>query len=240
MDPEAAIFDNKRAILARHAFFQDASPGMVDRLATRARWATYAPGQVIFRKGDAGLGLFAVLSGLVRISLPSENGRELVLRLIGPNEVFGEIALLDGGQRTADASAAANCHLLFLDRRDFLAALADEPGFGIKLLAFLCQRLRQTSEQVEDLTFADPSIRLAKALLQLAERQRTANAAEIRVNTTQKELGVAIGLSRESTNKYLREWERGGHIALQKGACVILHKDFLIRLASGDPPLEEL
>ena len=220
MDPEVAIFDNKRAILARHAFFQDASPRILDRLATRARWATYAPGQVIFRKGDAGLGLFAVLSGLVRISLPSENGRELVLRLIGPNEVFGEITLLDGGQRTADASAAANCHLLFLDRRDFLAALSDEPGFGIKLLAFLCQRLRQTSEQVEDLTFADPSIRLAKALLQLAERQRTANAAEIRVSTTQKELGVAIGLSRESTNKYLREWERGGHIALQKGACV--------------------
>ena len=146
---------------------------MLDRLATRARRATYAPGQAIFRKGDAGLGLFAVLSGLVRISLPSENGRELVLRLIGPNEVFGEIALLDGGQRTADASAAANCHLLFLDRRDFLAALADEPGFGIKLLAFLCRRLRQTSEQVEDLTFADPSIRLAKALLQLAERQGT-------------------------------------------------------------------
>ena len=101
MDPKVAIFDNERAILARHAFFQDASPGMVDRLAARARRATYAPGQAIFRKGDAGLGLFAVLSGLVRISLPSENGRELVLRLIGPNEVFGEIALLDGGQRTA-------------------------------------------------------------------------------------------------------------------------------------------
>ena len=240
MDPEVPIFNNKRAILARHLFFQDASPGMLDRLATRARGATYAPGQAIFRKGDAGLGLFAVLSGLVRISLPSENGRELVLRLIGPNEVFGEIALLDGGQRTADASAAANCHLLFLDRRDFLAALADEPGFGIKLLAFLCQRLRQTSEQVEDLTFADPPVRLAKALLQLAERQRTANSAGIRVNTTQKELGVAIGLSRESTNKYLREWERGGHIALQKGACVILHKDFLIRLTSGDRRPEEL
>ena len=240
MDPEVPIFNNKRAILARHSFFQDASPGMLDRLAARARGATYAPGQAIFRKGDAGLGLFAVLSGLVRISLPSENGRELVLRLIGPNEVFGEIALLDGGQRTADASAAANCHLLFLDRRDFLAALADEPGFGIKLLAFLCQRLRQTSEQVEDLTFADPSIRLAKALLQLAERQGAANSAEIKVNTTQKELGVAIGLSRESTNKYLREWERGGHIALQKGACVILHKDFLIRLTSGDRRPEEL
>ena len=93
--------------------------------------------------------------------------------LIPALDLLNDMTIARYPAKEFDEIAAANCHLLFLDRRDFLAALADEPGFGIKLLAFLCRRLRQTSEQVEDLTFADPSIRLAKALLQLAERQGT-------------------------------------------------------------------
>jgi CRP-like cAMP-binding protein len=107
----------KSAVLSRHAFFEGVSAGIVDRLAMHAREARYAAGQAVFRKGDEGQGLFAVLSGAVKLSVPSIDGRELVLRMIGAGEIFGEVALLDGGPRTADATAAEPCHLLCLDRQ---------------------------------------------------------------------------------------------------------------------------
>jgi CRP/FNR family transcriptional regulator, cyclic AMP receptor protein len=147
------------------------------KLAVHARLIGYPVGATIFAKGDPGLGLLAVVSGLVRISVPAKGGKEVVLRLVGANEVFGEIALLDGGPRTAVATAATQCRLLSLDHRDFIPVLKDEPALAIRLLGLISHRLRQTSEQVEDISFGDPQKRLAKALLRLAEVQGAAQAA---------------------------------------------------------------
>lgn len=220
----------KQAILTNHEFFRDLSPAVMQRLVSHARVVAYPSGRSIFRKGDQGHGLLAVLSGVVRISAPSDDGKEIVLNLIGPNEVFGEIALLDGQPRTADATALTNCELVFLDRRDFLPILSEEPAVAIKLLEIVSRRLRRTSKQVEDITFVDMTARLAKALLQLASIQ-DATGPRPRIQITQKELGATIGLSRESTNRHLREWEEKGYIALEKGACVITNRDRLVRLA---------
>lgn len=220
----------KQAILTNHEFFRDLSPAIMQRLVSHARVVSYPSGRSIFHKGDDGHGLLAVLSGVVKISAPSDDGKEIVLNLIGPNEVFGEIALLDGQPRTADATALTACELVFLDRRDFLPILTAEPAVAIKLLEIVSRRLRRTSKQVEDITFVDVTARLAKALLQLAAAQ-DATGPQPRIQITQKELGATIGLSRESTNRHLREWEEKGYIALEKGACVIKNRDRLLRLA---------
>jgi CRP-like cAMP-binding protein len=225
---------DKRAILANHEFFRGLPASIVGRLASHARQMHYPPGRRIFSKGDEGLGLLAVLSGVVKISVVSENGREIVLNLIGPNEIFGEIALLDGGARTADAMALNGCEVLLLDRRDVLPILIEEPSIAIKLLEVVSRRLRRTSEQVEDLSFGDLSVRLAKALLRLAELQGTLGAPQPRVAITQKELGQTVGLSRERTNWYLGAWQKAGYISLEKGGCVIKDRARLAELAAGD------
>ncbi len=225
---------DKRAVLARHEFFCELSPAIIDRLAAHARLSTYSPGQPIFRKGEEGLGLLAVISGTVKISTPSPEGKEITLNHIGPNEIFGEIALLDGGARTADAMALSECELLLLDRRDVLPILMEEPTVSIKLLEVVSSRLRRTSEQVEDLSFGDFPVRLAKALLRLAELQGTLGHAHPVVTITQKELGQTVGLSRERTNWYLRAWEKAGYITLQKGGCIINDQEQLAELAAKD------
>jgi CRP-like cAMP-binding protein len=206
----------------------------VQRLASHARQSHYPTGLRIFSKGDQGLGLLAVITGVVKISVVSDDGREIVLNLIGPNEIFGEIALLDGGPRTADATALNECELLILDRRDVLPILMEEPTICIKLLEVISRRLRHTSEQVEDLSFGELSVRLAKALLRLAELQGTLSTPKPRVAITQKELGQTVGLSRERTNWYLRAWERAGHISIEKGGCLINDVGQLTELATRD------
>ena len=231
MDINDLVID-KRSVLVRHQFFRDASASALDRLAAHARLVAYPAGARIFRKGDPGAGLLAVLSGLVRISVPSHDGREIVLNIVGANDIFGEVALLDGHPRTADATAVTRCQLLALDRRDFVTVLQEEPAFAIKLLELVSQRLRRTSEQVEDLTFSDLPTRLAKAILRLADLQG-ARGENGRVIATQKELGRTIGFSRESTNKCLRDWEESGHVTLEKGACTIRNRAFLVHLVEA-------
>jgi CRP/FNR family transcriptional regulator, cyclic AMP receptor protein len=233
MDAARPVPD-KRAVLANHEFFRGLPPAIIDRLASHARQASHPCGRQIFSKGDAGHGLLAVLSGVVKVSVPSEDGKEIVLNLIGPNEIFGEIALLDGRPRTADATTLTKCELLVLDRRDFLPILMEEPAVAIKLLEVVCSRLRRTSEQVEDLSFGDLPSRLAKALLRLAEIQGTIDNPRPRVAITQKELGHTVGLSRESTNRYLREWQDAGYVALEKGVCIINDRDLIARLSHSN------
>jgi CRP-like cAMP-binding protein len=225
---------DKRAILAGHEFFRGLPAAILHRLASHARQIHYPAGRRIFAKGDEGHGLLAVLSGVVKVSVPSEDGKEIVLNLIGANEIFGEIALLDGGARTADATALGDCELLLLDRRDVIPIFMEEPVLAIKLLEVVSSRLRRTSQQVEDLSFGDLSVRLAKALLRLAELQGTLGTPRPRVRITQKELGQTVGLSRERTNWYLRAWEKVGYLTLEKGGCVINNRDQLAALAASD------
>jgi CRP-like cAMP-binding protein len=227
---------DKPALLASHEFFRDMPPTVVEQLAIHARSTNVPSGHYIFRKGDEGLGLLAVVSGIVKVSVPSPDGKEIVLNIIGAGEIFGEIALLDGEPRTADAVAATRCQLLFLDRRDFLRVLHAQPFLAIKLLAVVSGRLRRTSGQVEDIAFATAPARIAKALFRLAEIQGTINGETPRIVVTQKELGQTVGLSRESTNKCLRTWEKAGYIHLEKGGCTIRNRQLLHNALSEPHP----
>jgi len=173
-------------------------------------------GETLFRRGDPGSGMLAILAGEVRIALASATGREQVLRILKPGEVFGEIALLDGRPRTADATALTNGRLLVLERRDLLARMEADASLALRIIGMLCDRLRTTSRQLETLLFHDISARLADTLLHLASGRPTP-----RVDLTQSALGEIVGATRETVNKKLREWEVAGHVELTPGRVIL-------------------
>ena len=135
----------------------------ISRFTRSRKRSRIAAGATIFERGGPGDGLFAVLAGTVRISNQSADGKDAVFNLIKAGEIFGEIALLDGRERTADAQAATDCTLLKIDRRDFIPLLTGQPELAMKLIELLCARLRHTSEQVEDMLFLDLSRRFLRA-----------------------------------------------------------------------------
>jgi CRP-like cAMP-binding protein len=208
--------DDKRRILERHFLLGKLNPTEIDALVTYSRVERYPAGETIFAKGAPGQSMMAVLRGTVRISSISLGGREIVFNLINEGEIFGEIALLDGGERTGDATALTDCELLVLRRRDLLPFLENHADICLLLIKLLCRRLRRTSEQVEDVLFRHLESRIAKALLQLAER-----CPSLDLHLSQRELANIVGCSRESVNKQLQTWHRAGLIDLVKGAIVI-------------------
>jgi len=226
---------DKLGLLRHHPVFGGLDAEHLDRLGTYATTKTYARGTTIFTKGDPGTSLFAVCSGTIRIGVPSPDGRDAVFNLIREGEIFGEIALLDGQPRTADATAMTNCELMVIDRRDFVALVRSQPEIALKIIEVLCARVRRTSQQVEDVLFLDLPGRLAKQLLRLHSAEKS--AGRYRVSITQRELGQMIGMSRESTNKQLREWEERHWVRLERGGIVVLAPDALaaIATANSDP-----
>lgn len=228
--PSPHAFD-KRTLLRAHPFFKDLSNAVIDQLALRAITRKVKKGTVLFRKGDVGSSLYAVSAGAIRISAPSEHGKDATFNVIVPGQIFGEIAFLDGGQRTADAVAAETSELIVFERRDFVHLLHENPEVGIRLIEVLCGRLRRTSEQVEDIVFLGLPGRLAKALLDL-DRRSTAGAQPRKIRITQREISQMIGVSRESANKQLRDWQRKKWLKLERGGIAILSRDALDNLVS--------
>jgi CRP-like cAMP-binding protein len=209
--------DDARASFAKNFLFATLGESDVDRLLTYAHVVRYRAGAEIFAKGSPGLSLMAVLDGTVRISSLSDSGREIVLNSIQPGEIFGEIGLLDGRERSADAIAMTDCELLVLNRRDFIPFLERRPDVCIKLIEVLCRRLRHTSEQVEELSFWHLEARMAKALLRLADERKT----PANLHITQRELGNLVGGSREHVNRQLQIWQKAGLIELGKGTITL-------------------
>ena len=194
-------------------------------------------GVTIFAKGDPETGLIGVLNGSVKISVASADGRDIVLNIIQAGEIFGEIALLDGHPRTADATTMSECELMVIERRDFIQFLRNQSDMMLKFIEILCSRLRRTSEQVQDLTFLNLPTRLAKALLQLTSQSGTSTSRRT-VAITQREISQVIGRSRESTNKQLRAWAKRGWITLDRGGVTVLATDQLIGIAKADLELD--
>ena len=159
----------KRRLFQGHALFGKLPQEDLDALLLHARVERYGGGREIFAKGSPGRSMMAILSGSVRISAPSPAGPDIVLAILHAGEVFGEIALLDGEDRTADARAITDCDLLVLDHRDFVPFLERRADLCILFLKLLCQRLRQTDRQVEEAMFGRLDGRIAKALVRLAK-----------------------------------------------------------------------
>ena len=216
----------KTEILSTHPLFGQIAPEIRDRLGAYAKTRNVPRGTVIFSKGDPGNSLFTICSGTVQIFGPSAAGKNVVFNLIREGEIFGEIALLDGGARTADAVAFTDCRLMVIERRDFLPVLRLYPDLAIYLLELLCARLRRTTEQVEDLMFLDLSARLVKTLLRMADAAKPESAVVL----SQSELSQIVGFSREMINKQLQQWVKGGLIRLQRRRITIVDPDGLARV----------
>lgn len=226
---------DRTSLLRAHPFFKDLGDTVIERLAPRVITSKVRKGAVIFRKGDVGTRLYAVRSGVVRISTPSEEGKDAIFNLIIPGELFGEIAFLDGGQRTADAVAIDDCELMVIERRDFIPLIQDDPEVAVRLIKILCARLRRTSEQVEDIVFLGLPNRLAKVLLHLYRPSAEAPPKD-KIQVTQREISQMIGVSRESANKQLQAWQRKKWLKLERGGIVICAPDALRDLVSKGPP----
>ena len=163
---------DRLSLLRNHPLFQDLPGPVIEHLGSYMKTRKVARGATIFAKGDPGTGLMGVLTGSVKVSVASAEGKDIVLNIFREGEIFGEIALLDGRPRTADATAMSDCELIVIERRDFVPFLSSHPDVTIKFIEILCSRLRRTSEQVQDVTFLNLPTRLAKALLQLTSSEQ--------------------------------------------------------------------
>jgi len=231
---EARAALDKRMVLREHPLFAQFDAKIVDRLIAYAHSKTIAAGTSIFARGDAGTSLFAVCAGTVKITNHSADGRDALFNLLHAGEIFGEIALLDGRPRTANAFALTRCELMVIDRRDFIPIVKEQPEIALKLIEVLCARLRHVSEHVEDVLFLDLPGRLAKTLLRLSEQGEPSGAGR-KVAITQREIGQIIGMSRESTNKQLREWEQQNWVRLERGGITVLRPSALAEIG---PPCD--
>jgi CRP-like cAMP-binding protein len=178
---------------------------------------------VIINKGAPATHLFIVVSGRVKVSASSEDGKEITFAILGPGEVVGELALLAGSEHSATVTALEPTELLVFERRDFLALLQGQPDFAVDLLTTVCTRLRCSTEMTEDLSFLPLPVRLAKKLVTLARAYGTSTSRGMRIglHLCQQELANLVSTTRESVNKQLALWQAEGLVATEKGFLVI-------------------
>jgi CRP-like cAMP-binding protein len=210
-----------RMMLQQSPLFRGLEPAVLERIAALATQRGYRRGEVVFRGGDPGDALYGVVTGRIRISAGSAAGREIFLNVMGPGDTFGEIALLDGGTRTATATAIEPAELVSLRRGPLFELLAREPKAALELLRLCGERLRWTSGLVEDAAFLDAPARLAKRLLSLAELQGEKGPAGTRVRISQEELASFLGVSRQAVNEQLQDWKSRGWVALGRGSITV-------------------
>jgi CRP-like cAMP-binding protein len=223
------------ALLRRHAVFGELTRDQIKRLSAYAATRLVPADTTLFSKGDPGDALYAVCTGTVKITVPSVDGREAMFNLLHSGEIFGEIALLDGQPRTADAVTMTDCELMVIERRDFMAFVHSEPKVALKLIELLCARLRWASEHFEEVVFLNLPTRLARTLLRLEERDGEP-ALQQKVAVTQQQLSLMLGVTRESINKQLSAWGKRNWIRLERGGIVVLARDSLQAVAARQEP----
>lgn len=213
----------KRTALLASPLFQAMRPAELDGILKLSNERRVRRGMTIFQKGDTGNSMMAVMRGRVRISAVSTDGKEITLNVINPGEVFGEIALLDGQPRSADATAIEDTTLLVVERRHLVPFLRANDDLYLRLLAVLCDRLRRTSMALEAIALLDLPGRLARLLLKLAgDYGRPApGGVRIDVKLSQRDLATLVASTRESVNKQLRVWREDGVVDLDGGYIVV-------------------
>jgi CRP/FNR family transcriptional regulator, cyclic AMP receptor protein len=226
------VLNGKLSVLRKHPIFCDLDAEALDQLGRYAKHTTLKRGATIFSKGDPGNSLVAVVSGTVKISVSSPDGRSAILNLIGAGEIFGEMSVLDGQARSADCTANTNCEIFVIDRRDFIPFVKSQPALAMKFIELLCMRLRWTSDQVEQVILQNLPGRLASALIRLTEKHKLAPGGRT-IAITQQEISEMVGMTRESINKQLRAWAARKWVRLEHGAIVVLDAASLQALAEA-------
>jgi len=190
-------------------------------------------GQALFREGEPGDQMYVILDGKVKLGQTSPDGRESLLAILGPGEMFGELSLFDPGLRASTATALTDAVVLGLSNEQLMPWLAGRPEVAAALLQALARRLRRTNEAMADLVFSDVPGRVAKALMELGEKFGTVTTEGLLVthDMTQEELAQLVGASRETVNKALADFTQRGWIRLESRQVVILDVERLGRRA---------
>jgi CRP/FNR family transcriptional regulator, cyclic AMP receptor protein len=197
------------------------------RLAKAGSQVSVDPGALLFSKGDKGDALYVLLEGEVEIRTSNEAGRDVRIAALKPHALIGEMAVLDGGKRSADVAAIRRSRLLRISRDQALAALESEPKALLNLLAEMSRRLRAADAALEDARLLDLGGRLAQRLLEEAGDGST-------ITLTQTELARRIGASREKVNRKLHEWAEEGWVKLSRAGVKIVDRDELAALLARD------
>ena len=201
--------------LQRDPFFGAFSEDILAGIAASSVSRHLQSGETLFFKGDAGDALFAIREGCIEIGLAGAEGKQVTLNLLVAGAVFGEIAMLDGRERTADAVARGATTLFVVRRRDFLALLQRSPSVALQTIELLCARLRSLSDRMEELMLLPLPVRLARRLIELGHHNGQA------VALSQSELATMVGATRESVNRQLNAWRQAGLVDLARGRTIL-------------------
>ena len=217
---------DRRSMLASIPIFEGLGEKELEELLQVTTTKRLAAKEELFRKGDPGNQLYAVLKGRLKILAGGADGKEVMFGIDGPGQVIGEIALMDSNPRSATVVAMEPCELLTLHRRDLIPFLERHPKVTIGLAAVLAKRLRNLSEHTEDALFLTLPTRLAKTLLQLSATygQETDAGILIDIRLPQQDLADLVGTTRESVNKQLRSWEEEGLVKLERTRITIVER----------------
>ena len=221
------------SIIARIPLFERMSPEEREELRGMMSQTTLRRGDVLFNEGDSGDRLYILLTGKVKLGHTSVDGRENLLAVLGPGEVVGELTLFDPGPRSTTATAVATTELLALEHNQLMGFIDSHPTLAKDMLRALAVRLRRTNIALADLVFSDVPGRVAKALLDLAERfgAPTEDGIHVPHDLTQEELAQLVGASRETINKSLAEFVSRGWIRLEGRAVTLIDVERLKRRA---------
>lgn len=221
-------------MLTAQSLFADCEPDELSDILLRGHHRSYKPHQELMGQGDEGDSLYIVLSGLARVSMVAANGREIILDYAEPGAVLGEIAFLDGGERTASVHAIDLVEALCLTRAAFHDIVAKHQGLEARLLRAMARRLRQNNAVIEaDRAYASGP-RLARFLLRLMMASNDGEGdGRLKLALSQGELGNFAGMSREQINRQLSAWAESGTIALKNGRVSILDRQALMDVAEA-------
>lgn len=215
----------------RAPLFAALDEGAAEQLMESMSRRRLARGETVFDEGDSGDTLYVVLAGKVKLSRSSADGRESLLMVLGPGEMFGELSLFDPGPRLSSATAVSASDVISLGHDNLVSFLHGHPQVAMQLLAGMAHRLRRTNEGLSDLVFTDVPGRVAKALLDLAAKfgRRTEEGVRVTHDLTQEELAQLVGASRETVNKALADFASRGWLRLGAKSVVLLDVERLHR-----------
>ncbi len=220
-------------VLRQTPLFSGLDDEATESLATSMSETHLDRSEVLFREGDSGDRLYVVTEGKMKLGRSSADGRENLLAVLGPGQMFGELSLFDPGPRSATATAVTDCRLASLGHTELQRWLIDRPDVARGLLFQLANRLRRTNEVVADLVFSDVPGRVAKALLDLSTRfgRQADDGIHVHHDLTQEELAQLVGASRETVNKALADFANRGWLRLEPRSVVLVDAERLRRRA---------
>lgn len=225
--------DSVKEILSRSGILQGVDPAAVNTLITQMDTVRFPRGVTIFKEGEPGDRLYIISSGKVKLARHSSDGRENLLTVMGPSDMFGELSIFDPGPRTSSAVCVTAVEASTMDSALLRSWVTEHPEISEQLLRVLARRLRRTNSSLADLIFTDVPGRVAKTLLQLANRFGVQEGGALRVNhdLTQEEIAQLVGASRETVNKALATFAHRGWIRLEGKSVLILNTENLARRA---------